>query len=129
LRAIIVVKIVPDCIVYSDTLSSYNVLDVSGFKPYRINHSELFSDQKNHINGIETCVRIPKGREHGRKRLAYSLEEILQHLIVVLLGSHPEPPRENVSTIQRFHIKTAKSAQEAMRVLGKRSLVQQITVN
>jgi transposase len=36
-----------------DTLSSYNVLDVSSFKHFRINHSKLFSDQKNHINGIE----------------------------------------------------------------------------
>jgi transposase-like protein len=29
------------------------VLDVSSFKHCRINHSELFTDQKNHINGIE----------------------------------------------------------------------------
>ena len=53
LKAIIEDKVVPDSIVYSDTFSSYNVLDVSSFKHYRINHSELFSDQKNHINGIE----------------------------------------------------------------------------
>ena len=39
LKAIIDVKVVPDSIVYSDTLSSYNVLDVSSFKHYRINHS------------------------------------------------------------------------------------------
>ena len=53
LQAIIEDKVVPDSIVYSDTFSSYNVLDVSSFKHYRINHSELFSDHKNHINGIE----------------------------------------------------------------------------
>ena len=53
LKAIIEDKVVPDSIVYSDTFRSYNVLDVSNFKHYRINHSELFSDQKNHINGIE----------------------------------------------------------------------------
>jgi transposase len=53
LKAIIDVKIVPDSIVYSDTLSSYNVLDVAAFKHLRINHSKLFSDKKNHINGIE----------------------------------------------------------------------------
>ena len=40
-------------IVDSDTLSSYNVLDVSSFKHDRINHSKLFSVQKNHIDGIE----------------------------------------------------------------------------
>ena len=53
LKAIIDTKVVPDSIVYLDTFSSYNVLDVSSFKHCRINHSELFADQKNHINGIE----------------------------------------------------------------------------
>jgi transposase len=53
LKAIIDAKIVPDSIVYSDTLSSYNVLDVMAFKHRRINHSKLFADRKNHINGIE----------------------------------------------------------------------------
>ena len=46
-------KIQPDSIVYTDTFASYNVLDVSEFKHYRINHSVLFADKKNHINGIE----------------------------------------------------------------------------
>jgi transposase len=46
-------KVVPDSIIYSDTFRSYDVLDVSNFKHLRINHSELFSDHKNHINGIE----------------------------------------------------------------------------
>jgi transposase len=53
LKAIIDTKVVPDSIVYSDQLDSYNVLDVSAFKHLRINHSRLFADQKNHINGIE----------------------------------------------------------------------------
>ena len=53
LKAIMEDKIVPDSIVYSDTYRSYNVLDVSAFKHYRINHSILFADRKNHINGIE----------------------------------------------------------------------------
>jgi transposase len=46
-------KILPDSIVYTDSWSSYNVLDVSEFKHYRINHSKLFADKGNHINGIE----------------------------------------------------------------------------
>ena len=46
-------KIKPDSIVYTDTFRSYNVLDVSDFKHCRINHSKLFADKKNHINGIE----------------------------------------------------------------------------
>ena len=46
-------KIIPDSIVYSDCWRGYNVLDVSDFKHYRINHSKLFADKRNHINGIE----------------------------------------------------------------------------
>jgi transposase len=46
-------KIVPDSIVYSDTFGSYDVLDVAGFRHLRINHAKLFSEEKNHINGIE----------------------------------------------------------------------------
>ena len=46
-------KIQPDSIVYTDQWSSYNALDVSGFRHLRINHSCRFAGQKNHINGIE----------------------------------------------------------------------------
>jgi transposase len=46
-------KAVPDSIVYSDCWKGYNTLDVSEFKHYRINHSKLFADKQNHINGIE----------------------------------------------------------------------------
>jgi transposase len=46
-------KIVPDSIVFTDSLHSYNVLDVSDFHHVRINHSELFAEGRNHINGIE----------------------------------------------------------------------------
>ena len=45
-------KIMPDSIVYTDSLSSYDKLDVSGFIHYRINHSKEFADRQNHINGI-----------------------------------------------------------------------------
>jgi transposase len=46
-------KIRPDSIVYTDSFKSYDALDVSEFRHVRINHSELFADQTNHINGIE----------------------------------------------------------------------------
>ena len=45
-------KIMPDSIVYTDSLSSYDKLDVSGFIHHRINHSKEFADRRNHINGI-----------------------------------------------------------------------------
>ena len=53
LMPIIKEKIVPDSIVYSDCWAGYNTLDTSGFRHYRIDHSKLFSERKNHINGIE----------------------------------------------------------------------------
>jgi len=37
-------KIVPDSIVFTDSLGTYNVLDVSDFHHVRINHSELFAE-------------------------------------------------------------------------------------
>jgi transposase len=58
-------KVIPDSIVYSDCWRGYNVLDVSGFKHYRINHSKLFSDKKNHINGIENFCN--QAKRHMRK--------------------------------------------------------------
>ena len=57
-------KIMPDCIVYTDSLSSYDKLDVSGFIHYRINHSKEFADRQNHINGIGNFL------ESGKTRLA-----------------------------------------------------------
>lgn len=65
LKAVMDEKIVPDSIVYSDTFSAYNVLDVSDFKHYRINHSELFADRQNHINGIENFWN--QAKRHLRK--------------------------------------------------------------
>ena len=46
-------RVMPDSIVYSDCWKGYDVLDVSEFKHYRINHSRVFADKQNHINGIE----------------------------------------------------------------------------
>ncbi len=58
-------KIVPDSIVYSDSLPSYNALDVSGFRHLRINHSKLFAAGKNHINGSENFWN--QAKRHLRK--------------------------------------------------------------
>jgi transposase len=54
LMPIIKAKIQPDSVVYTDTFSSYNSLDVSGFHHHRINHRQAFATKgSNHINGIE----------------------------------------------------------------------------
>ena len=65
LMPLIFEKVVPDSIVYTDTFSSYNALDVSDFKHERINHSKLFADKKNHINGIENFWN--QAKRHLRK--------------------------------------------------------------
>ncbi|MFM6371719.1 MAG: IS1595 family transposase, partial [Dolichospermum sp.] len=65
LMPIIRQKIEPDSIVYSDCWRAYNALDVSEFKHYRINHSELFADKHNHINGIENFWN--QAKRHLRK--------------------------------------------------------------
>ena len=58
-------KLTPDSIVYTDTFRSYNALDMSKFKHYRINHSVLFADKHNHINGIENFWN--QAKRHLRK--------------------------------------------------------------
>ena len=65
LMPIIHQKIVPDSIVYTDTFRSYNALDITHFKHERINHSKLFADKKNHINGIENFWN--QAKRHMRK--------------------------------------------------------------
>ncbi len=58
-------KVIPDSIVYTDFYKSYNILDTSEFKHYRINHSKKFVDEKNHINGIENFWN--QAKRHLRK--------------------------------------------------------------
>jgi len=65
LMPIIQQQVKPDSIVYTDTWKSYNALDVSEFKHYRINHSKLFANKHNHINGIENFWN--QAKRHMRK--------------------------------------------------------------
>lgn len=68
LLPIIKSKICPDSIVYTDSFSSYDVLDVNDVKHYRINHSRQFVDPenlRNHINGIENFWN--QAKRHMRK--------------------------------------------------------------
>ena len=65
LMPIIERKVVPDSIVYSDCWRGYNALDVSDFKHFRINHSKLFANKHNHINGIENFWN--QAKRHMRK--------------------------------------------------------------
>jgi len=65
LMPIIQDKVKLDSIVYSDCWPAYNTLDTSGFRHFRINHSKLFADRKNHINGIENFWN--QAKRHLRK--------------------------------------------------------------
>lgn len=65
LMSVIQKRVMPDSIVYSDAYRSYNVLDVSEFKHYRINHSKQFANARNHINGIENFWN--QAKRHLRK--------------------------------------------------------------
>ena len=65
LMPIIKEKVTPDSIVYTDSLPSYNALDISEFKHVRINHSRLFAENRNHINGIENFWN--QAKRHMRK--------------------------------------------------------------
>lgn len=62
---IIACKVQPDSIVYTDSYRSYDVLDITDFKHYRINHSKLFANKHNHINGIENFWN--QAKRHLRK--------------------------------------------------------------
>ncbi len=55
-------KVRPHSIVYADTFRAYDVLDVSEFHHLRINHSELFAADANHINGVENFWNQAKRR-------------------------------------------------------------------
>jgi len=68
LLPIIEARVCPDSIVYTDSYSAYDVLDVSDFKHYRVNHSPHFIDEENrqnHINGIENFWS--QAKRHLRK--------------------------------------------------------------
>lgn len=59
-------RVIPDSLVFSDTLRSYNVLDVSEFRHERVNHNEDYvADDGNHINGIENFWS--QAKRHLRK--------------------------------------------------------------
>ncbi|WP_454063490.1 hypothetical protein [Candidatus Nitrospira salsa] len=46
-------RIIPEHIIGTDTSHSSNVLDVSEFKHYRMNHSKRFVTKHKHGNGFE----------------------------------------------------------------------------
>ncbi len=65
-----------DGVVYTDGFSSYDALNVSDFHHVRINHSERFVDERNHIYGIENFWNQAKRhlrRFHGVPKQSFHL--------------------------------------------------------
>ena len=86
-------------------------LSHGSYKLMKITLSAIFTEARNLglYEGVNptTGVRIPKGKKHGRKRLAYSLEEILKHLqlftsdpIVIINEDGPYTPEVRASIVR-----------------------------
>ena len=58
-------QVQPDSIVYTNSYRSYDILDVSEFGHFRINHSTYFAEKHNHINEIENFWN--QAKRHLRK--------------------------------------------------------------
>jgi transposase len=50
-------KLLPDSVAYTDSYRSYDILDVSDFKHYRIKHSKLFADKLKHIKWFRKFLK------------------------------------------------------------------------
>jgi len=61
LMPIIVKKITPDSIVYTDCYGSYNALDIAEFKHYRINHSLFLQISTTILMGLKTSGTKQRG--------------------------------------------------------------------
>jgi len=86
-------------------------LSHGSYKLMKITLSAIFTEARNLglYEGVNptTGVRIPKGKKHGRKRLAYSLEEILKHLqlftsdpIVIINEDGPYTPEVRADIVR-----------------------------
>ena len=100
LTPIIERKIVPDSIVYSDSWRGYNALDVSEFKHYRINHSELFAEGPNHINGIENFWN--QAKRHLRKFNGVPKENFVYFLKECEWRFNNSDPKRQLSQLKQW---------------------------
>jgi len=93
-------KIVPDSIVFTDSLGTYNVLDVSDFHHVRINHSELFAEGRNHINGIENFWN--QAKRHLRKFNGIPREQFGLFLKECEWRFNTPDPKEKLSQLKQL---------------------------
>jgi len=93
-------KIVPDSIVYTDSLGTYNVLDVSDFHHVRVNHSELFAEGRNHINGIENFWN--QAKRHLRKFNGIPKEQFVLFLKECEWRFNTPDPKSQLSQLKQL---------------------------
>ena len=65
----------PDSIICNDCLGAYDMLEVSEFQHVQINRSELFAEDRNHINGVGrvwTVMPVRRRRRSADKPLRHS---------------------------------------------------------
>jgi len=90
--------VVPDSIVSTDSLSSYNALDVKAFHHYRINHSDLFVEATSHINGIENFWN--QANRHLRKYKGIPQAHFPLFLKECVWCFNYGPPKQLVTTLK-----------------------------
>lgn len=93
-------KVIPDSIVYTDCWRGYNVLDVSQFKHYRINHSKLFANGHNHINGIENFWN--QAKRHLRKYNGVPKENFILFLKECEWRFNNSDPKRQLSQLKQW---------------------------
>ena len=105
LMPIICCKIKPDSIIYTDHFKSYNALDVSEFKNFRINHSKKFVEEKKHINGIENFWN--QAKRHLRQKTLQKFNGIPKHRFHLFLKEcefrfNYESPKLLLTTLKKW---------------------------
>jgi len=93
-------KVTPDSNVYSDSWRGYNALDVSSFKHFRINHSELFAEGRNHINGIENFWN--QAKRHMRKFNGIPREDFALYLKECEWRFNTPDPKRQLTTQRQW---------------------------
>ena len=99
-------KIRPDSVVYSDSLGSYNVLDVSEFHHHRIDHSKRFGQGRNHINGIENFWN--QAKRHLRRYNGIPRQHFHLFLAECEWRFNHGSPRSLLQTLSKWARLTAK---------------------
>ncbi|MGO1003721.1 IS1595 family transposase [Lysobacter sp. CA196] len=94
-------RVKADSVVYTDNLASYNILDVSGFKHHRVNHTKTFVGRRgNHINGIENFWN--QSKRVLRKYNGIPRKNFFLFLKECEFRFNYGTPREQLSTLQAW---------------------------